>query len=115
MDPSDKTKIIANYQQLLLEHGEGPAVGQQSAAGQRFRFEKLAQVGNLRGASVLDIGCGIGDLYPFLTSLYGEIAYTGVDIVPELVSHAARKYPAPAFCAPIYSASRYPADSTIAS
>jgi SAM-dependent methyltransferase len=97
MDISDRNKIVQNYRRLFLEHGDGPAVGQWSAEGQRFRFEKLAQIANLRGARIVDIGCGIGDLFPFLISKYGEVTYTGVDIVPELVTYAAQKYPSATF------------------
>jgi SAM-dependent methyltransferase len=92
MDPADKSRLIENYRQLLQQHGEGPAVGQWSAEGQRFRFDKLAQIANLRGSRVLDIGCGIGDLYPYLNTLYGNVDYTGVDIVPELISCATDRY-----------------------
>lgn len=92
MNESDKQRIIENYRRLFSENHEGPGVGQWSAEGQRFRFAKLAQVADLRGTTILDIGCGIGDLYPFLMERYGSVVYTGVDIVPELVKYAAEKY-----------------------
>lgn len=105
MDPSDRLRIIDNYRQLLHQHGAGPAVGQWSAEGQRFRFQKLVQIADLSGARILNVGCGIGDLYPFLNSLYQGIDYTGVDIVPELVDYAAHKYPAAKFlCADLLAA-----------
>lgn len=94
---NDKDRIIENYRSLYLQHGEGPAVGQWSAEGQRFRFARLAEIGDLSGKSILEIGCGIGDFYPFLTGRYGKLSYTGVDIVPELVAHAAAKYPEATF------------------
>jgi SAM-dependent methyltransferase len=97
VDPSDRARIVANYRQLLSKHGSGAAVGQWSDEGQRFRFAKLAQVGDLSGARVLDIGCGIGDLFPYLTGLYGKIDYTGIDIVPELVNFAAATHRAARF------------------
>ena len=61
--------IIENYRRLLDQHGSGPAVGQWSLNGQQFRFEKLSEVGCLTGQRVLDVGCGLGDLYPFLRLL----------------------------------------------
>jgi SAM-dependent methyltransferase len=93
MKLSEQDRIIEDYRQLLRQHGQGPAVGQWSPEGQTFRFKKLSEIGVLTGRSVLDIGCGLGDFYPFLKSIYGDLTYTGVDIVPELVSHAAKKYP----------------------
>lgn len=97
MNISEKNRIIENYRKLFLEHGDGPAVGQWSEEGQRFRFEKLTQIGDLAGKTVLDVGCGIGDLYPFLCNRYGWVRYIGIDIVPELIDSAARKYPAATF------------------
>lgn len=94
---SEKEKIIKNYRDLFQEHGEGPSVGQWSEEGQRFRFSKLVQIADLRGKSVLEIGCGIGDFYPFLRGLFGEVAYVGIDIVPELIDYAAKKYPEATF------------------
>jgi len=39
--------------------------------------------------SVLDAGCGYGSLLPFLP----PCTYTGIDVVPELVDEARRRYP----------------------
>ena len=104
MRSADRTRIINNYRQLFFQYGVGPAVGQWSAEGQLFRFRKLSQIADLSGMRILDVGCGIGDLYPFLESLYRDIVYTGVDIVPELVEYAARTYPAATFlCADLVS------------
>lgn len=76
-----------------LKHGSGPEVAQWSAEGQQFRFEKLIQIGDLGGSRVLDLGCGIGDLYPFLLKRFDKIEYKRIDIVPELLDNAAKKYP----------------------
>ena len=93
MDEKSKQKIIENYRNLFSEYGSGAEVGQLSLEGQRFRFEKLIQIADLKNRRVLDLGCGIGDLYPFLVERFGDVDYTGVDIVPELVAAAAKKYP----------------------
>jgi SAM-dependent methyltransferase len=92
MDEKSKQFIIENYRNLFLKHGSGPEASQGSAEGQRFRFEKLLQIGDLTGCRVLDLGCGLGDLYPFLLNRFDNIDYTGIDIVPELVDYAAKKY-----------------------
>src|SRR3989304_6571063 len=93
MDPASKQKIIENYRNLFLKYGSGPEVGQWSEEGQRFRFRKLIQIADLKGRRVLDLGCGIGDLYPFLRERFGYVDYTGIDIVPEIVDYAAQRYP----------------------
>ena len=93
MNKESKQFIKDNYRNLFLKDGSGPEVGQWSAEGQLFRFEKLIQIGNLSGSRVLDLGCGIGDLYPYLLERFENIDYTGIDIVPELVAYADQKYP----------------------
>ena len=64
---------------------------------QEARFGALTRVGNLSDASVLDVGCGLGDLYYFLLKKFSRVAYTGIDLVPEMVSQAREKYPDVAF------------------
>ncbi|MGD0088587.1 MAG: class I SAM-dependent methyltransferase [Planctomycetota bacterium] len=105
MDEHSKKLLSDNYRNLLLKHGAGPAVGQWSQAGQIFRFEKLIQIDNLASKRILDLGCGIGDLYPFLQERFCEIDYSGIDLVPELIACASHKYPrAKFFCRDILQA-----------
>jgi len=96
---SEETKrnLIENYQKHYQEHGESPMATQQSQEGQFARFVKLAEIGDLRGKRVLDLGCGIGDLYPVLQEKFGDFDYTGIDIVPEFISHATARFPAARF------------------
>lgn len=49
---------------------------------------------NLSGEySVLDVGCGTGDLYPFLKTRNKGISYTGVDISTAMIEKAKQKWP----------------------
>lgn len=93
MKDESKTKIIDNYRNFVLKYGSGPLAVQSTLEGQIFRFEKLAQIGNLTNCSVLDLGCGIGDYYPFLIKKFGVLDYTGIDIVPESINIAKQQYP----------------------
>lgn len=45
------------------------------------------------GDSILDFGCGVGDLVPFLWSNLEEFDYMGVDINEKLIAEASRTYP----------------------
>ena len=56
-----------------------------------------AHPGELKNKRFLEVGCGLGHLYPLLQSKYGDIDYTGVDIVPELIEHAQETYPCAKF------------------
>jgi SAM-dependent methyltransferase len=91
MNSPGLTAVIKNYRQLLARYREGPAVAQLSAEGQQSRFKKLAEVGDLNGKTILDIGCGLGDLLPFLERQFSNITYTGIDIVPELIDAAVKR------------------------
>jgi SAM-dependent methyltransferase len=97
MDEISKQAIVENYRELLLKHGHGPEVAQLSKEGQQFRFDKLVQIADLNGQRVLDLGCGIGDLYPFLLNRFGNVDYTGIDIGSELITAAKVRYPATRF------------------
>lgn len=97
MSNYDKQWLIENYRGLLAKHGRRPEAVQWSPEGQVFRFEKLVQVADLNGAKILDVGCGIGSLYEFLTERFSYVDYLGVDIVPEMIASAARWHPAGRF------------------
>ena len=64
-----------------------------SRTSQQKRFEILSQIADLGGRSVLDVGCGLGDFYGWLSSIYSNIRYTGIDITPSMIEIAAKSYP----------------------
>ena len=69
------------------------ALGWQSRSTQFRRFAVLAEVGALHQTRVLDVGCGLGDLYGYLGSQGIWVTYTGYDLVPEMVARASKRYP----------------------
>jgi SAM-dependent methyltransferase len=93
----EKKQLIENYRECFRQYGDTPEAVQLSSDGQLERFEKLAQIAQLDGCSVLDIGCGLGHLYPFLKARFSNISYTGVDLCPDSVAHAAGRYPEASF------------------
>lgn len=60
---------------------------------QHTRFSVLANNIELGGKSLLDIGCGLCDLWDFLNTKNITPIYTGVDIVCEMVQQAASLHP----------------------
>ena len=62
------------------------ALGWQSRGTQFRRFAVLAEIGSLAQTSVLDVGCGLGDLYGYLCTQNIWVTYTGYDLVPEMVN-----------------------------
>ena len=93
MDALVKDGMIAEYRGLFQKYGDSPEATGMSSEGHHFRFQKLTEIADLRNRRVLDLGCGIGAFYPFLTKKFGDLEYTGIDIVPEMVAFAAKKYP----------------------
>ncbi len=60
---------------------------------QQIRFKQLASVGDLSGCSVLDVGCGFGDLYGYLLAHGINVDYTGIDLNAAFISIARKVYP----------------------
>ncbi|MCK6440999.1 MAG: class I SAM-dependent methyltransferase [Planctomycetes bacterium] len=59
---------------------------------QRERFGIMCDIGDLRDARVLDVGCGFASLYDYLCERFGKITYTGIDITQEFLSVARERH-----------------------
>jgi SAM-dependent methyltransferase len=98
VDPDWRQQIVETYERSLKRHGPTVrALRWVSEESQATRFSVLAEVGPLAGASLLDIGCGLGDLYGFLRERGLECDYTGYDITPGMLEAARSKYPGARF------------------
>lgn len=64
-----------------------------SAHSQKARFQVLVENVRLHGKSLLDVGCGLGDLWAFLKRDRIDVSYTGVDILEKMVREAQRRHP----------------------
>jgi trans-aconitate methyltransferase len=51
------------------------------------------EVGDLQGADVLDLGCGLGHMCDFLQKRALAVSYRGVDVLPRIVAEARRLHP----------------------
>ena len=90
--PPDNT-LIAHYQVLLDHYGPGyRAVQWSSIDAQIRRFAVLSEVVE-PSASVMDVGCGLGDLLSYLRDERRFVGrYLGLDFVPEFIEHASRQH-----------------------
>lgn len=95
----DKRRLFDFYNPAIELFGpeEARSLRWSEKKQQQKRFEALAAVGKLEGASVLDVGCGFGDLYGFLTGRLTHIDYFGIDINLEMVRVAQEKFPDASF------------------
>jgi SAM-dependent methyltransferase len=90
----DDRHTIAHFSRLLARHGTSPAsLEWNSRESQQRRFAALADVGLADGDSLLDVGCGIGDLVAWLEAEGVSVRYTGVDITPAMVERAQTRFP----------------------
>jgi len=95
MKSSRSKKILQYYDELFEQYGYSPqSVGWGNREGrQGLRFDVLCQIGDLKNSSVLDLGCGFGDLYGYLKHKKIPINYLGVDINPNLINIGKKIYP----------------------
>jgi SAM-dependent methyltransferase len=90
----DNQRIVDFYSGLLRKYdGEPRAVDWGSRDSQALRFSVLAQIGRLEGATVLDVGCGLGDLLDYFREKNLSVDYTGYDLTPEMIQSARRRFP----------------------
>jgi SAM-dependent methyltransferase len=68
------------------------ALGWNSADTQQIRFQVLTRIADLSRHSVLDLGCGRGDLRPFLGERFAQIRYTGMEQIEEFIQQAQKSY-----------------------
>jgi SAM-dependent methyltransferase len=99
---SEATKQF--YGSLFSQHGAScRSLSFSSTDTQRVRFGALAEVlpeDSGAAFSLLDVGCGFGDLYDYLRERgYTGMRYTGLDIMPEFVAHATSAHPDAVFLA----------------
>jgi SAM-dependent methyltransferase len=75
------------------EWEEVNAVGWHNLETQTKRFDVLAQIGDLNGASVLDVGSGLGALYSYMNNTgMSDVDYLGIDVLPKMTAYAQNKY-----------------------
>jgi len=68
-------------------------------AGERMRpaVDLLARIGAASPASVVDLGCGAGNLAPLLLARWPQARLTGVDSSPEMLARARKDHPGAQF------------------
>lgn len=97
--PEDRRKALSFYDNLIAEEGlHNPrALSWISASNQQVRFAILSGIGNLNNRSILDVGCGFGDLYDFLVENNEAVSYKGIDINKTIIDAARNKHPGVSF------------------
>lgn len=91
----DIDRIAAYYDSLVTDAPDDlSAVGWQTSYAQEVAFLALTRLDGLSdGARVLDVGCGLGDLYGFFARTGKRVDYTGIDVSSKMITAARQRHP----------------------
>jgi SAM-dependent methyltransferase len=92
LNKQDKDKVIRRYTERYDRFGYDPKTLGWVKGKQNIRFDTLTSQFDLDGKSVLDIGCGFGDLNKFLLNKSINYSYLGIDVVERLINEATQRY-----------------------
>jgi SAM-dependent methyltransferase len=90
MDPVARATVLDFHRHRIGVFGRGSveSLGWRDARSQQQRFEVIASACDINGASVLDVGCGQGDLKGFLDERFSGFSYLGLEHVSAFVEQA---------------------------
>ncbi|MEL6178583.1 MAG: methyltransferase domain-containing protein [Myxococcota bacterium] len=92
----DFSRVLAYYREFLQHDEDARKVSWRARYDQELRFEQLLEVvdDSLTHYTLLDLGCGLGDLRQYLLHTgRTNVHYVGVDIVPEMIAAAQARDP----------------------
>ena len=96
----DWSPIRRFYLEKFQRYQDSPySLGWNSRESQELRYRILSQIDQFTskkitgGASLLDLGCGLGHLIDFLEKNEVDVTYTGIDIIPEFIEAAKKRRP----------------------
>ncbi|MES2937669.1 MAG: class I SAM-dependent methyltransferase [Pseudomonadota bacterium] len=93
MNLIERATVMHYHRHRIAEFGPRPqALGWKAPHSQWERFELIAQAADFAHCSVLDVGCGRGDLKDFLDERHPGVRYTGIDQMPEFLDDAVRRH-----------------------
>ena len=85
--------LTEDYQKSLKLFGPGPkALLWWDYRSMAIRFRELVKEVPVEGKSILDAGCGLGDLLPYLYAKSPDFKYLGVDTNAEFIKLAKQRY-----------------------
>ena len=88
----DKDKLAKRFTERYDEFGYTPKALDHDKGKQNLRFDVLTSSFDLEGKSILDIGCGFGDLNKFLKTKTDNYSYLGIDITEAFINEANNRY-----------------------
>lgn len=92
MRAHDRAAAVERYRARYQKFGYDPRTLGWNKGRQRARFAAVLNTVGTQFGSVLDVGCGFGDLFGYLTERGWKGAYLGVDICPELLDEGVNRF-----------------------
>ena len=94
MNKNEILQTIDRYNKRLEEFGETEkALGWGDKGRSRLRYNVLCAEFELKNTTVLDYGCGFGDLFAYIRdNISPDFNYIGIDINPKLIAVAQKRY-----------------------
>ena len=96
MNLLETATILHYHRHRMAMYGDAAieSLGWRGPDSQRNRFEVIAGAADFDGRSILDVGCGRGDLKAFFDERFRDFSYIGIDHVPEFIAQAKARYDA---------------------
>lgn len=89
----DFSDLKEDYDWSLEQFGPGPkALLWWDYRSMAIRFRELVRLVPVEGKTIMDAGCGLGDLLPYLYAKSVNFRYVGYDIKPEFIEEASKHF-----------------------
>ncbi len=83
-----------SFQKSFVKHGAtSKALRWRNKESARIQHANIVADVDFENKSISDIGCGFGDIIPFIKAKTRNFDYVGIDVVPEFTKEAKRRYP----------------------
>jgi SAM-dependent methyltransferase len=92
MDPTGEAHL-KGYSKTFDQHGESPkALQWQNYKSATLRYKQILSDLEPENTSILDVGCGMGDILPFIYAKATNFRYLGVDRNASFIDVANKRY-----------------------
>jgi SAM-dependent methyltransferase len=88
-----RDELLAYWEARAKEGRDDCERVEQSRRAQRMRFEAFVLTHELAGRSLLDVGCGTGDLLDHLRARGIACDYLGTDLSPSMIERCRARFP----------------------
>jgi SAM-dependent methyltransferase len=93
MNQAEKELIIKRYSERAKNYGSSPLTLGWTKGKHLLRYHILLSQWEFNGETLLDFGCGFGDMYGYIKKSELNVIYHGYDINPDLITIGQIKYP----------------------